>query len=202
MMFVAGENLLPILVALLIGFVTGLWIWKFARSTRDTPTRVLTEDAPLRRPYVENRPAPAPEPLYSERASPRPEPEVLARRAGRDVADSDVVSGAAAAIEDVADQFLGIDAHPGSQATGGGADAVHDDLQVMKGVGPKLASLLRAEGLTRFDQIAALTPDDLARLDTHLGAFKGRLVRDRIVEQAAFLAVGDRAGYERAFGKL
>jgi len=201
MIFVAGENLLPILIALLIGFITGLWIWKFARRS-EKPTRVLTEDAPMRRPYVENRPAAMADPEFSERLAPRPEPEVLARRVGRDLGDSDVVTGAAAAIEDVADQFLGIHAHPGSKAKAGRADADPDDLQVMKGVGPKLASLLRAEGVTRFDQIAALTPGDLARLDAHLGAFKGRLARDRIVEQAAFLAVGDRPGYERAFGKL
>lgn len=203
MIYVAGENLLPILIALLIGFITGLWIWKFARRSGDKPARVLTEEAPMRRPYVENRPPPIDDGLMPHRGGPRPEPEVLARRqVGRDLGDSDVVSGAAAAIEDVADQFLGIDAHPGSTATAGGAEARADDLQVMKGVGPKLASLLRAEGITRFDQIAALTPADLARLDMHLGAFKGRLARDRIVEQAAFLAAGDKAGYESAFGKL
>jgi predicted flap endonuclease-1-like 5' DNA nuclease len=40
------------------------------------------------------------------------------------------------------------------------------------------------------------------RIDAELGAFRGRLVRDRIVEQAAFLARGDQAGYEASFGKL
>lgn len=202
MIFVAGENLLPMLVALLIGFITGLWVWKFARRGEDKPARVLTEDAPLHRPYVDNRPSPVAEPRFSDRASPRPEPEVLARRAGRDPGDRDVVTGAAAVIGDVADPFMGIDARPGSNAVAGDANRAADDLQVMKGVGPKLASLLRAEGITRFDQIAALTAGDLARLDAHLGAFRGRLVRDRIVDQAAFLAVGDRTGYERAFGKL
>jgi predicted flap endonuclease-1-like 5' DNA nuclease len=72
----------------------------------------------------------------------------------------------------------------------------------MKGVGPKLAGLLAGRGLTRFEQIAALRPDEVAAIDADLGAFKGRLTRDRVIEQAAFLARGDQAGYEAAFGKL
>ena len=216
MLYVAGENLLPILVALLIGFITGFLIWRFARRRTESAERVLTEDTSMRRPYVENRPPSAPiitvEPLRA--AGPRPEPEVLARRSavapappGRtaptdDVGDNDVASGAAAAVEDIADQFLGIEAHPAPPETVGGPAPATDDLQVMKGVGPKLAALLHAEGITRFSQIAGLTPDDLTRLDAHLGAFKGRLLRDRIVQQAAYLAAGDRDGYEREFGRL
>jgi predicted flap endonuclease-1-like 5' DNA nuclease len=47
-----------------------------------------------------------------------------------------------------------------------------------------------------------LRPDEVAAIDADLGAFKGRLTRDRVIEQAAFLARGDQAGYEAAFGKL
>lgn len=199
MFYVAGENLVPLLVALLIGFVTGLWIWKLARRPAAAPERVLKDDAPLRRPYVDNRPDEN-RPIRNRGAevepetfaTPRPEPEVLARRAP---------SPAYAPVPD--------DARPREVAEGGTAgqpDAdggeAGDDLQAMKGLGPKLASLLRREGITRYAQIAALTADDLARLDAHLGAFRGRLARDRIVEQAGFLARGDREGYEREFGRL
>jgi predicted flap endonuclease-1-like 5' DNA nuclease len=69
-------------------------------------------------------------------------------------------------------------------------------------VGPKLAGLLRAQGLTRFDQVAGLTASELERLDAHLGAFRGRLQRDRVVEQADYLARGDLDGFEERFGKL
>ena len=69
MFFVASQNLLPMLVALLIGFVAGLWMWKLARRPAEPRQRVLSEDEPLRRPYIDNR---AP--------TPRPEPEVIARR--------------------------------------------------------------------------------------------------------------------------
>ncbi len=45
----------------------------------------------------------------------------------------------------------------------------------MKGVGPKLAVRLNELGYTRFDQLAALTPDELAALDAQLGSFQGGL---------------------------
>jgi hypothetical protein len=35
-----------------------------------------------------------------------------------------------------------------------------------------------------------------------MGAFRGRIERDRVVEQARYLARGDRDGYEATFGKL
>jgi predicted flap endonuclease-1-like 5' DNA nuclease len=110
----------------------------------------------------------------------------------------DVGDHMAAAASDVVGQVIGAPVHgelPGSQGVG-------DDLQRMKGVGPKLAGLLQARGLTRFEQIAALTPDEVAAIDADLGAFKGRLTRDRVVEQAGYLARGDQAGYEAAFGRL
>ena len=77
-----------------------------------------------------------------------------------------------------------------------------DELERLKGVGPKLAAMLRAHGLTRFDQLARLSESELERLDEDLGPFRGRLQRDRVVEQAAYLARGDIDGFEQRFGKL
>ena len=77
-----------------------------------------------------------------------------------------------------------------------------DDLERLKGVGPKLAAMLVAHGLTRFDQIAKLTASEVERLDADLGAFRGRLQRDRVVEQADYLSRGDVDGFEQRFGKL
>lgn len=76
------------------------------------------------------------------------------------------------------------------------------DLTRLKGVGPKLAATLATLGLTGVDQIAALDEAGSAAVDAQLGAFKGRLARDRIVEQAQLLATGDIAAYETQFGKL
>jgi predicted flap endonuclease-1-like 5' DNA nuclease len=83
-----------------------------------------------------------------------------------------------------------------------GASGPPDDLVMLKGIGPKLAALLNQHGLTRFDQIAMLSPGQVADLDDTLGAFRGRLSRDHVVEQADYLARGDTDGFQQRFGKL
>ncbi len=82
------------------------------------------------------------------------------------------------------------------------ADDGADDLRRIKGIGPKLVSLLATLGVTRFDQIAAWTGADIDRIDGQLGTFAGRIRRDSWVEQAKFLSAGDVAGFEAQFGKL
>lgn len=77
-----------------------------------------------------------------------------------------------------------------------------DDLRKLKGVGPKLVTLLASLGVTRFAQIAAWTDADIDRMDAQLGSFAGRIRRDNWTEQAKFLAAGDVAGFEGKFGKL
>ena len=104
----------------------------------------------------------------------------------------------AAATRDVADQFLGVETQVAVPSAGGPPD----DLQTMKGVGPKLAAQLNSCGITRFDQLAALTPNEVALVDARMGPFKGRIERDRLVEQAAYLARGDTDGFEATFGRL
>jgi predicted flap endonuclease-1-like 5' DNA nuclease len=77
-----------------------------------------------------------------------------------------------------------------------------DDLRLIKGVGPKLATLLASLGVTRFDQIAAWTPADIAEVDRFLGTFAGRIERDSWVEQAGYLARGDKEAFAARFGAL
>jgi large subunit ribosomal protein L21 len=62
-----------------------------------------------------------------------------------------------------------------------------DDLKKVHGVGPALEKKLHALGVTRFEQIAAFTPDDIQRVDDALN-FKGRIERDDWVAQAKTLA--------------
>ncbi|WP_419826559.1 hypothetical protein [Sphingomonas sp.] len=77
-----------------------------------------------------------------------------------------------------------------------------DPLTRMKGLGPKAEALLNGMGVVRYDQIAAWEAADVARIDAQMGAFKGRIERDRWVEQARFLSEDDVAGFEERFGKL
>ena len=120
-------------------------------------------------------------------------PHMAARTEGRGLTDE-----AAAAASDVAGDIISAKVH----AELPGASGPPDDLTILKGVGPKLAGLLNQRGVTRFDQIAKLSPGQIEAIDSELGAFRGRLARDKIVEQADYLARGDRDGFEARFGKL
>jgi predicted flap endonuclease-1-like 5' DNA nuclease len=108
-----------------------------------------------------------------------------------------VAGEAAAATSDLAGDIFRAPVHRALEG-----DLPRDDLCVLKGVGPKFADALHGLGFNRFDQLAALNPTEIDRLDAQLGAFRGRLTRDRIVEQADYLARNDIDGFEQRFGKL
>ena len=109
-----------------------------------------------------------------------------------------IAGEAAAATSDLTGDILRAPVHRQLD----GEKEPHDDLCRMKGVGPKLAEALHGLGITRFEQLAHLTPTEIERLDGQLGAFRGRIARDRIAEQADYLARGDIDGFEQRFGKL
>ncbi len=104
----------------------------------------------------------------------------------------------AAATQDVAGEILGVDAHPNIPEPSGPPD----NLRLLKGLGPKMAAQLNELGITRFDQLSGLGETEIALLDKRMGAFQGRIARDRLVEQASYLARGDKDGFEAKFGKL
>lgn len=67
-----------------------------------------------------------------------------------------------------------------------------DDLELIWGVGPKLAAMLNRMGVYHFDQIAAWNDMNLAWVDQNLEGFKGRAKRDDWIGQAKKLATGWR----------
>jgi predicted flap endonuclease-1-like 5' DNA nuclease len=85
---------------------------------------------------------------------------------------------------------------------GASAAGAADDLNKIKGIGPKLVTLLNSLGIDRYAQIAGWSEEDLETIDAQLGAFAGRARRDSWVEQANLLASGDTGAYEAKFGKL
>jgi predicted flap endonuclease-1-like 5' DNA nuclease len=122
----------------------------------------------------------------------RPHMQQPGPREGRGIAGE-----AAAATSDVAGNIISAPVHRALEG-----EVPRDDLCMLKGVGPKFADALHGAGFVNFQQIAGLTPVEVERLDTQLGAFGGRIERDRIVEQADYLARNDIDGFEQRFGKL
>ncbi len=120
------------------------------------------------------------------------------------LADEPIVAAAAldATPASIAVELAEPEPEPEAIAAPASTPTAPSDLTQLKGLGPKLVATLAELGITRLDQIAALTPDQAQDLDARLGTFRGRLARDRWIEQARLLAAGDRAAYEAAFGKL
>ncbi len=79
---------------------------------------------------------------------------------------------------------------------------IPDNLELLKGIGPKLNGLLKSLGVTSFEQVANWTATDIADIDAKLGAFAGRIQRDNWVDQAKLLSKGDVAGFEKKYGSL
>lgn len=182
MMTVFEANVILIAIAAVIGLLIGWWMFRRRPAATDLkPTPAERVEAP-----AATVPPPAP---VAKVATPSPEP----RREGHGLADQ-----GAAATADIAGQVLGVQAH----AELPGASGPPDNLQMLKGVGPKLVARLNENGIIRFEQIARLTANEVEMLEDRLGPFKGRITRDRVVEQASYLARGDIEGFEARFGNL
>jgi predicted flap endonuclease-1-like 5' DNA nuclease len=195
MMTVVDANLILFVIALAIGFVIGWWLYRRPRTGADIKLEVDREA----RPYLDPPdPSPSPPVMLRETspppaARPRPIRDGIDTNERRGIADQGAAAGAADA-----GQMLGVRAHAELPS----AAEIPDNLQLLKGVGPKLAQKLADQGIIRFEQLAGLGENEIAMLEDKLGPFKGRLTRDRVVEQASYLARGDTDGFEARFGKL
>lgn len=68
-----------------------------------------------------------------------------------------------------------------------------DDLELIDGVGPMLASLLHEIGVFYFWQVAEWTPEEIDWVESKLKHFRGRIRRDDWVGHARTLAAGPTA---------
>ncbi|MCT4369958.1 endonuclease [Yangia mangrovi] len=72
-----------------------------------------------------------------------------------------------------------------------------DNLKEIKGVGPKLESLLHELGIYHFDQIAGWSSAEVAWMDENLKGFRGRVSRDDWIGQARTLAAGGETEFSK-----
>ena len=82
-------------------------------------------------------------------------------------------------------------------------DGKGDDLSLIWGVAEKLQEKLNSMGIWHFDQIAKWTPEEVAWFEASMQGFKGRVERDKWIEQCQKLAEGwrpDHAAGERPKG--
>lgn len=68
----------------------------------------------------------------------------------------------------------------------GGPDG--DDLQAIRGIGPKLSTKLRAAGIRRYDDLAVLDAKGVTELAGQLGIHRGRIEREGWVQAARRLS--------------
>lgn len=191
------ENWIIAVVGLVVAVVL-LWflLGRKAGETGETP---IVPPAEARKPLEPAKPTivaaeparfkpiePAPAPV----AAPPPTPEPVTAPAPEPIA------------EPVAEAPAPDETAPPEPAPAPRPVAQADNLQLLKGVGPKMVGLLNGLGVTSFQQIAAWTDADVAAIDPQLGAFQGRIARDNIVDQAGYLARGDKAGFEAKYGAL
>ena len=172
-------------------------------SVRQPDSAPLSEASLTERPEAPQSapaPAPSPAPVPTPAAPPPPPPIMPAPAAPEEpaVVEEPLNDEPVAAAAPMA-------ASPAAEASAAPADATRPEDQpitLLKGLGSKLTQKLAEHGITTVGDMAALSEAQAQALDAQLGAFSGRMARDRWLEQARLLATGDRAGFEAVFGRL
>lgn len=206
------ENWIIAVVGLVVAVVL-LW-WLFGRGKADDiappaaePTKPAKPLEPVKPQIIAAEPArfkpiePAPTPVPAPVTAPAPPaPAPQAAPAADPIAPAPIEPVVIEPVAPTAAPETAPETEPAAAPTP--TSSATDNLQLLKGVGPKMVGLLNGLGVTSFQQIANWTDADVAAIDPQLGAFQGRITRDNIVDQAGYLARGDKAGFEAKYGAL
>ncbi len=208
MISLVSANWLLFLIALGLGVATAFWAWA-ASGRESSPGQFDADDGLLEKAgeAVPPEPAPVPEPEPVAKVA-EPAPAPAPKPAPKPAPAAKPATTAAAATPTPKPRVRKPAATtPPPPAPGGkpnipAASGDPDNLRLIKGVGPKLNSLLNNLGVTRFDQIATWKEAEIAEVDQYLESFSGRITRDAWIDQAKYLAKDDIAGFEKKYGKL
>jgi predicted flap endonuclease-1-like 5' DNA nuclease len=154
-------------------------------------------DVHLRAERAHTEVAPAPPPKPDPAAAPKPAPAPAAAKAEAPKPAAPRPAETKPAAKPPAAAGAGTKPATLSAPRAGGPD----DLKRIKGVGPKLEKLLNGMGFYHFDQIAGWTEGEVAWVDENLEGFKGRVSRDRWIEQAKTLALGGETEFSARVDK-
>lgn len=189
------ETALLLLVAYLLGCVIGYAVRRVLHAARGTHQSVVVEavaplpaDVPLepRRPRspaarlaasVEDVPLPVATPLRSPVPVPAKKPEPAPEQDGKPVQ----LPAARKPVARRSSRPRG--AEPKPMTLSAPRSGTADNLKQIKGIGPKIEASLYAMGIYHLDQIASWNQANVDWVDAQL-AFKGRIRRERWVEQA------------------
>ena len=201
-------NWLFYLIALLIGVVTAFWVWAASGRESSAADRFEAGDGLLEKAGEPLRPTePQPEPAQSEPVPSNPilsEPAQPVLDVPKPAKPPARPAKPAPTPKPAVTPTKQAEAPPPPSGKPDIPAAVGepDNLRLIKGVGPKLNTLLNNLGVTRFDQIAEWKEAEIVEVDRYLDTFSGRITRDAWIDQAKFLAKDDIAGFEKKYGKL
>lgn len=211
MISLISANWLLFLIALLIGVATAFWAWAVSGREGgsdhfDADDGLLEKAGDAVAPAPEPTPEPvAPTPAPTPVPAPAPTPAPKAATAPVAAAAAAIPAAKAEPKPRVRKRPVVAEAAPPpppGKPKIAPAKGDPDNLRLIKGVGPKLNTLLNNLGVTRFDQIAEWKEAEIQEVDQYLESFSGRITRDSWIDQAKYLAKDDIAGFEKKYGKL
>lgn len=190
------ELLLWILLAFFVGCILGC-ILKMAFGPRTaTATSAREMPVPSQPAQAPRRASPSPRPKAPQRPA-KPKPGTAAETAPKAERKTEAAADkperkleAAAAPSIRGERPKGIPAPRAGQP---------DKLQRVSGIGPKIERTLHTLGIFHYDQMGGWTEDQVQWIESHL-KFKGRIAREKWLEQAKLLADGNEAEFARIYG--
>jgi predicted flap endonuclease-1-like 5' DNA nuclease len=220
MLELIGANWPVFLVALLIGIATAWWVWARYSLEADVETPKIAPSAPkvvadlakempaatepvalMDSAVVVPKAKAAPKP--KAKAAPKPKADTVPKaKAAPKVKVEAAPKAKTAAVKTAAAPKAVAKPKTAAKPKAAPKPIIPDNLALLKGVGPKLNTLLKSLGVTSFEQVANWSTADIADIDSRLGTFAGRIGRDNWVDQAKLLVAGDVKGFEKKYGAL
>ncbi|WP_300547567.1 NADH-quinone oxidoreductase subunit E [Roseovarius sp.] len=165
----------------------------------DTIKRIDGTEVPVTTPWLGKGAKPAAKP------KPKAKAKTTAKPATRTTAKSIAMPATKPAAKPAAKAAAKKSAAPAKATKPRGRTAPRkagaDDLKQIKGVGPKIETMLNSMGFFHFDQIAKWGDSEIAWVDENLEGFKGRVSRDGWTDQARKLSAGEETEFSRRVKK-